>query len=102
MAGVLLPRAASKLVARDAARHHHIAEDEIDPLAGVEHRECGGPAVGLDDTIAEKSEAMQRERAQLGIVLDDKHGFPGGDGRCLGCDRAGAGLVRRRLSADRG
>lgn len=68
-----LPDMLGQLIARHSSWHHDIAKDEIHLGADVKESKRCWPIAGLDDPIAEQSQATQGKFAHLGIVLDDQY-----------------------------
>jgi hypothetical protein len=40
-----------------AARHDNIGKEQVDPFFAVEHKQCGGAAIRLDDRVAKLSQS---------------------------------------------
>ena len=64
-----------KLRPEQAARHHHIGEQQIDLRRPAQYRRCGRPVACHDDAIAELLQLVFDIRAHHVVVLDDENGF---------------------------
>ena len=59
----------------DVAGQHHVGEDEIDRLAGVEHSERFARALDRAGAVIELFEQRDGDGAHVRIVLDHQNGF---------------------------
>ena len=59
----------------ELARHDDIREHQIDRLARREQLQSGSRRLGAKNTVAELLQQHARDFLDLGVVLDQQHGF---------------------------
>ena len=86
----MAPGAIGELPSRHVLGHHHVGEQEIDPLVAFDLRQRLRPVLREQDAVAKILQGRAGELQHAVIVLGDQHGFatPGG------CERLGFGIER--------
>ena len=81
--GQRLLTACAEISAAHLARHDHVGEHEVDPLAALKKLDCRLGVLGFENAVTYLFELPHDDLAHFAIVLDGQHGHARpGDGTC--------------------
>src|ERR1700731_2200083 len=73
---------------RQAAGHHNVGKEHVDRFFTIEHKQCSGTAIRLNNSIAKLFQPADRDPAHTLIILDNEDSLP----RWRSLNRSGGAL----------